>query len=283
MCQLQPGDHIFVQEGLYGGTFTFLTEDLKRWGVGYNFVNGGSPDSWSAKLRKNTKLFYLEAISNPLTRVPALEEAVRFCKDYGLVSMIDSTFATPINFRPLTLGFDLVVHSATKYLNGHSDVLAGTLVGSAKLVEKALHLQIHLGATLDPHACFLLSRGMKTLSPRVKQQNTNAMALARALESHPGVDAVYYPGLESHPDHGRAQKLFRGYGGMLSFETNRDVDSLCRGLTLSIIAPSLGGVETLVTRAPTLPTRACHQPKGRKSGSPTICLECRWVSRIATS
>lgn len=248
MCQLQPGDHILVQEGLYGGTFTFLTEDLKKWGVHYDFVDGGDPNGWRNRLKKNTKLFYLEAISNPLTRVPALREAVNFCREHELVSMIDSTFATPVNFQPLTLGFDLVVHSATKYLNGHSDVLAGALVGSKELVDRALHLQTHLGATLDPHACFLLNRGLKTLSLRVKQQNSNAAALAAALESHEGVDRVYYPGLTSHPDHERAQSLFKGYGGMLSFETKPDVDSVFRRLTISIVAPSLGGVETLVTR-----------------------------------
>lgn len=248
MCQLQPGDHILVQDGLYGGTFTFLTEDLKRWGIQYDFVDGGNPDGWGSRLRENTKLFYLETISNPLTRVPALREAVEFCQEHNLVSMIDSTFATPVNFQPLTLGFDLVVHSATKYLNGHSDVLAGAIVGSKELVERALHLQTHLGATLDPHACFLLNRGLKTLSLRVKQQNSNAAALAAALESHEGVERVYYPGLKSHPDHGRAQRFFIGYGGMLSFETNRDVDSVFRRLTIPIVAPSLGGVETLVTR-----------------------------------
>ena len=248
MCQLQPGDHILVQDGLYGGTFTFLTEDLRKWGVEYEFVDGGDPDSWGNRLRKNTKLFYLETISNPLTRIPALEEAVEFCREHNLISMIDSTFATPVNFQPLTLGFDLVVHSATKYLNGHSDVLAGAVVGSTELVQKTLHLQTHLGATLDPHACFLLNRGLKTLSLRVKQQNSNAAALAAALESHKGVDRVYYPGLKSHPDHERAQSLFKGYGGMLSFETNQDVDSVFRRLTIPIVAPSLGGVETLVTR-----------------------------------
>ena len=248
MCQLQPGDHILVQEGLYGGTFTFLTEDLNKWGVGYDFVDGSEPETWEAHLKPTTKLFYLEAISNPLTRVPALKDAVEFCQRHNLVSMVDSTFATPINFQPLSLGFDLVVHSATKYLNGHSDVLAGAIIGSEELVHKTLHLQTHLGATLDPHACFLLNRGLKTLSLRVKQQNLNASALAAALESHGGVDRVNYPGLKSHPDHARAQSLFRGHGGMLSFETSRDVDSFLGRLTIPIVAPSLGGVETLVTR-----------------------------------
>ena len=248
MCQLQPGDHILVQNGIYGGTYTFLTEDLKRWGVEYTFVDGGEPESWAAYLTDRTKLFYLEAISNPLTRVPALKEAVDFCRANRICSVIDSTFATPVNFRPLELGFDLVVHSATKYLNGHSDVLAGALVGDRGLVERALHLQMHLGATLDPHACFLLNRGLKTLSLRVRQQNTNAQALAGALEAHPGVDRVFYPGLESHPEHARAKGLFSGFGGVLSFETNRDVDSLFARLTLPVVAPSLGGVETLVTR-----------------------------------
>lgn len=246
MSQLRPGDHILVQEGLYGGTYTFLTEDLSKWGVHCSFVDGNRPETWKAQRQDNTKLFYLEAVGNPLTRVSALAEAVEFCKQEKLLSIIDSTFVSPVNFQPLEFGFDLVVHSATKYLNGHSDVLAGALIGSAASIEKALHLQVHLGATLDPHACFLLNRGLKTLALRVRQQNASALALARALEAHPGVDRVYYPGLESHPDHSRARKLFKGFGGVLSFETNRNLEALTAGLSLAIVAPSLGGVETLV-------------------------------------
>lgn len=255
LSQLQPNDHILVQEGVYGGTYTFITEELRKWGIEYTFVDTSQPASWQRAVQNSTKLFYLEAMSNPLTRIPALFEVVKFCRQYGLVSIIDNTFATPINFQPLTLGFDLVIHSATKYLNGHSDVLAGVIVGSSKLLENASALQIHLGATLDPHACFLLNRGLKTLHLRIPRQNSNALGLAVALEAHPLVKRVYYPGLNSHPDHTLARNTFKGFGGVLSFEPQVDIDEFLGRLSISTLAPSLGGVETLVT----VPARTSHQ------------------------
>jgi cystathionine beta-lyase/cystathionine gamma-synthase len=207
-------------------------------------------------VRPETRLVYVESISNPLMQVADLEAVVAFAQRHGLLTLIDSTFATPVNFRPLEIGFDLVLHSATKYLNGHSDIVAGAVMGSEELVGKVKHLQLHLGAALDPHACFLLERGLKTLVLRVERQNTNALALARFLAGHPEVERVRYPGLTDDPGHGIASRLFTGYGGMMSFYT-RDAGSAERFLArlkIPMHAASLGGAESLIVR----PSRSSH-------------------------
>src|SRR2546421_8150473 len=157
-------------------------------------------------------------MANPLLQVPDLQAVVEFAKTHGLVSMIDNTFASPVNFRPAEWGFDLSLHSCTKYLNGHSDIVAGAVIGRKELVEKVRHKLNHLGGSLDPHACFLLDRGIKTLVVRMKQHNESALTVARFLEGHAAVSRVNHPGLESHPRHQRAEELFDGFSGMLSFE-----------------------------------------------------------------
>lgn len=248
---LSAGDHMLAQDCLYGGTYSFLQEDIPRFGVAVSTVSASSPDSWEAELRPNTKLFYVEAMSNPLLEVADLEAVVAFCREHGLLAVIDSTFATPYNFRPLQLGFDLCLHSATKYLNGHSDIVAGVVVGSREKVERFTHVLNHLGGSLDPHACVLLHRGLKTLGLRMERHNTNGQALAEFLDSHPKVLRVYYPGLVSHPGHERARRLFRGFSGVLSFELDGGVsaaDALLTRLKLPLNAVSLGGVESLITR-----------------------------------
>ena len=248
---LTPGDHFLAQDTLYGGTHSLITQDLKGMGITVDFIDGDNPNSWELFLRPETKLIYVETITNPLIQVADLNEVIKFAQTHNLISIIDNTFASPINYRPLEQGFDLSIHSGTKYLNGHSDIVAGALIGQANLVEKITHKLNHLGGTLDPHACFLLHRGMKTLAVRVRYQNENALKTAQFLESHPAVARVNYPGLESHPNHQRAANLFDGYGGMLSFELKGDVQQTERFMTsleLPIIAVSLGGVETLITR-----------------------------------
>jgi cystathionine beta-lyase/cystathionine gamma-synthase len=254
LALLSHGDHLLALEGLYGGTHTFVTRDLAEFGIGHDLMHGNRPETWSTLLKSSTRAVYVEAITNPLMQVPDLEQVVQFARKHGLVSIIDSTFATPVNFRPLESGFDLVVHSGTKYLNGHSDLAAGAVVGSRELVRRVTHRLNHLGGVLDPHACFLLHRGIKTLVLRVRQQNENALALARFLAENPAVDGVNYPGLESHPQHGRARRVFSGFGGMLSFDVRGGVeaaDSLLNRLRIPRSAPSLGGVETLITRPAT--------------------------------
>jgi len=254
---LSAGDHLLAQDCLYGGTHDFVTRDLEKFGISYTFIDGNDPESWEKKVRPNTKAVYIETISNPLMQVPDLEAVVEFAKHNKLVSIIDNTFASPINFRPPEHGFDLSVHSATKYLNGHSDIVAGAVIGGSGLVEQITHRLNHLGGSLDPHAAFLLHRGVKTLAVRVKCQNESALKIARFLEKHPGISKVNYPGLESHPDHGRARSLFDGFGGMMSFELRGGVEAaelFMRKARLPIVAPSLGGVETLMTR----PSRTSH-------------------------
>jgi cystathionine beta-lyase/cystathionine gamma-synthase len=251
---LSAGDHLLAQNCLYGGTHDFLTKDFPAFGLEFDFIDGADPDSWKRKLRPNTKAIYVEAMSNPLLQVSDLKAAAAFAKEHGLVSLIDNTFASPINFRPAEWGFDLSLHSCTKYLNGHSDIVGGACIGQAELIEKVTHKLNHLGGSMDPHAAFLLYRGMKTLALRVKYQNESAMRVAQFLEGHAAVENTNYPGLESHPGHNIARELFDGFSGMLSFEIKGGVDAAERFMQsakLPIVAPSLGGVETLITRPAT--------------------------------
>ena len=166
---LSSGDHLLIQDTLYGGTHTFITHDIGQWGIFYDFINGDDPDSWNDQLKPETKVIYMETMTNPLLQVADLEAVVAFAQKYGLISIIDNTFASPINFRPAEWGFALSCHSCTKYLNGHSDIVAGGVIGSANLIEKITHTLNHLGGTLDPHACFLLHRGIKTLAIRMER------------------------------------------------------------------------------------------------------------------
>ena len=254
LALLKPGDHFLAQDCLYGGTHDFLTKDFAALGISFDFIGGDDPDSWKRKLRSNTKAVYVETITNPLMQVADLKSLIEFCKTHNLTSIIDNTFASPINFRPPELGFDLSLHSCTKYLNGHSDIVAGAVIGRADLAEKILHKLNHLGASLDPHACFLLHRGIKTLAVRVKYQNKSALEIAKYLENHPSIKMVNHPGLESNPRHQRARDLFDGFGGMLSFELKDGVNAaerIMNNITLPIRAPSLGGVESLITRPAT--------------------------------
>ncbi|MBA7668043.1 Cystathionine gamma-synthase [subsurface metagenome] len=248
---LSSGDHLLAQECLYGGTHDFFTKDLPKLGISFDFINGDDPDSWKGKIRPSTKAIYVETMTNPLLQVANLKEAAEFAKTHGIVSIIDNTFATPINFRPPEWGFDLSLHSCTKYLNGHSDIVAGAVIGRTELIEQITHKLNHLGGSLDPHACFLLHRGIKTLAVRMKYHNESALKIAQFLEAYPAVTKVNYPGLKSHPAHQRAKELFDGFSGMLSFELKGGVDAaehFMQKITLPIVAPSLGGVETLITR-----------------------------------
>lgn len=262
---LKAGDHLLASHVLYGGTHGLLGRFADRLGWTYTLVDAGRPDSWSAALRPNTGAFLVESATNPLIRVGDLPGVAEFATRHGLVSIIDNTFATPVNFRPLKVGYDLVVHSATKYLGGHSDLVAGCVAGSAQQVGAVRSVQNHFGGSLDPHAGFLLTRGLKTLAVRVRAQNENALALAEFLAGHKAVAAVNYPGLPSHPDHGRAAELFHGFGGMLSFRLNGGLSAaerLLKALRIPYVAASLGGVETLVTR-PAATSHAGMSPSAR--------------------
>ena len=174
---LKPGTHLLAQGGLYGGTHDFVAHELGRLGIEHDWIAGDDPDSWGRKVKQNTRAIYVESITNPLMEVPKLQEVVTFAREHSLVSLIDNTFATPVNFRPIEIGFDLVLHSATKYLNGHTDIVAGVLVGTRELVSEITSRLNQLGGTLDPHACFLLDRGIKTLPLRVRHQNESALRI----------------------------------------------------------------------------------------------------------
>jgi cystathionine beta-lyase/cystathionine gamma-synthase len=254
LALLSSGDHVLAQDCLYGGTHDLITKDLPTLGISYDFIDADNPDSWEHQLQPNTKAIYVETMTNPLLQVGDLKAVVEFSTAHGLVSVIDNTFASPVNFRPPEWGFDLSLHSCTKYLNGHSDIVAGAVIGCTDLIEKITHKLNHLGGSLDPHACFLLHRGLKTLAVRVKYQNESTIKIARFLEEHPAVKKVNYPGLESHPRHQRACKLFDGFSGMLSFELKGGVkaaERFIQNTTIPFVAPSLGGVESLITRPAT--------------------------------
>lgn len=263
---LAHGDHLLVQDCLYGGTHDFITHDFADFGISYDFIDADAPERWESQLRPNTRAIYVESMTNPLLQVGDLPAVVAFAKEHSLVSLIDNTFPSPINFRPTEWGFDLSLHSCTKYLNGHSDIVAGAAVGRADLIERITHKLNHFGGALDPHACFLLHRGMKTLAVRMRQQNESALEIARFLEQHPAVGKVNYPGLESHPRHQRARELFDGFSGMLSFELTgglQAAERFMKNTTLPVIAPSLGGIETLLTR-PATTSHSGMSPKDRE-------------------
>ena len=268
LLESEPGwdrPHLLAQDCLYGGTLSFLTEDAPALGIDVDFV-GGSREEWAARARPGTRAFLVESLTNPLLEVADLEAAVAFCRERGIVSVIDNTFASPVNYRPLEAGFDVELHSATKYLNGHSDIVAGAVVSTAERVRRITHKMNHLGGVLDPHACFLLQRGLKTLALRVEQQNHNALFLAQRLADHPSVAAVHYPGLAGHPGHERARRWFAGCGGVLSFDLGSagDARRLIGRLELAVDAPSLGGVETLVSR-PAVSSHAGQSPGRRRA------------------
>jgi cystathionine beta-lyase/cystathionine gamma-synthase len=264
---LRPGDHVLAQRCLYGGTHDFLTGWLARQGVAHDFVDGDDPQAWAAAVRPTTRVFYVEAMTNPLLEVADLPGIAAFARDRGITSVIDATFASPLLYRPVAHGFHLVVHSATKFLNGHSDIVAGVVAGEAERVGAVRSLLSHLGGTLDAHACFLLHRGLKTLAVRLRHQCGSAQAIAEALVQHPKVRRVAYPGLPDHPHHTRARELFSGFGGMLSFEIFGDLESaraMLDRLRLVTNAPSLGGPESLAT-LPALTSHLGLAPEARRA------------------
>lgn len=254
---LSAGDHLLVQDTLYGGTASFIEDDMKRFNIDHSVINPQDPSSWVEALTPATKAVYVETLTNPLVQLADLEAVVMFAKEHGLVSLIDNTFASPINFRPAEFGFDLVIESCTKYMNGHSDIVAGSVAGPASLVASVKGFNNHFGGSLDPHAAFLLERGLKTIDLRVKEQGKSAIRIAKALEDHPAVSVVHYPGLESHAQHERATRLLDGFGGMLSFELVGDVsyaDEFLSAVTVPTVAVSLGGIESLIVR----PAQSTH-------------------------
>ncbi|WP_428561792.1 MAG: trans-sulfuration enzyme family protein [Solidesulfovibrio sp. DCME] len=246
---LGAGDHVVLQADLYGGTHRFLLAELTRLGIGFTLVPEADPARLEAAVTPRTRAVYVETPSNPLLRVVDLEGVAAMAQRRGLVSMVDNTFASPINQKPLALGIDLSLHSGTKYLNGHSDLNCGAVAGSRALLAPVRERAVNFGGTLNTYDCFLLERGMKTLALRMAKHNDNAMAVAQFLAARPGVAAVHYPGLPGHPGHDIARRQMRGFGGMLSFTLAcppAAAREFVDGLELALEAVSLGGVETLV-------------------------------------
>lgn len=246
---LKPGDHVVAGNSLYTATAKLLTHDFQQLGVTVTFVDPTDAGSFAQAIRPETRMFYLETPSNPMMLLTDLATVSGIAKEHGILTVVDNTFATPYNQRPLALGADVVLHSATKYLGGHSDVLAGCAVCSDEVHEALWLKRTLLGGTLDPFAAWLVLRGIKTLAIRMERHNHNALAIAQAIESHPAVSRVLYPGLPSHPQHELAARQMAGFGGMLSFELKdgrRAGVRLVESTRLAVLAVSLGSVETLI-------------------------------------
>jgi cystathionine beta-lyase/cystathionine gamma-synthase len=250
LALLRPGDHLLASEWIYGGARRLFTEEFPRLGISVTMVDPTGSREWRRHLRRETRALFLESPSNPACRVIDLAPLQRLAGGEGVALVVDSTFASPINFRPLEYGADVVIHSATKYLNGHNDVLGGVVLGTASYVEEVRQKMMVWGQAPDPFACWLLERGLKTLDVRVQRQNANAIELATWLASQPAVSRVHYAGLPSHTDHEVAKAQMSGFGGMLAFELaggGLATERLLKRLTLIRNAPSLGGVDTIVS------------------------------------
>ena len=254
---VNSGDHVVFQKYIYGGTHHFVTADFDRFGIQYTFVSNDVEEMEKA-VQKNTKIIYLETPSNPLLLITDIKAAARIAKASNALSVIDNTFASPINQNPLDLGIDIVAHSGTKYLGGHSDLCCGAVLARKELVGQIRSTAANLGGSLNAITCYLLERSLKTLSVRIEKQNQNAGIVAEHLQKDPRISKVYYPGLESHPGHETAKKQMQGFGGMLAFELEEaapDPDRFLRNLKMITPALSLGGVETIICS----PTTTSHQ------------------------
>ncbi|MEM0448543.1 MAG: aminotransferase class I/II-fold pyridoxal phosphate-dependent enzyme [Methanomassiliicoccales archaeon] len=254
---VSKGDHIVAVEDLYGGTYSFLRKELPRFGVEVALVNSYDIDAMERAITPNTKLIYLESPTNPLLKLVDIRGAAEVARKRGIKSVIDSTFATPINQRPLEMGVDIVVHSCTKYLNGHSDIISGAVLGNEEDMEIISRRRVLFGGAMDPFGAFLLIRGLKTLAVRMERHNKNGLRIARFLERHDCVQRVYYPGLTSHPQHDLALKQMSGFGGMVSFEVKggrKAAENVLRSLKIVKRATSLGGVESLAS----MPLNSSH-------------------------
>ena len=253
---LSAGDHVVLQQTLYGGTYNLINEEFSKYGIEYSFTTGWSAADFEAEIKENTKVIYIETPSNPLLTITDLVAIATLAKKHSLISMIDNTFASPVNQNPIDFGIDVVIHSATKYMGGHSDICAGAVASTTENMELIFHLAKNFGGSLSDYTVWLLERSIKTMGIRVKAQNENALAMAHYLNELEDVEKVYYPGLPSHKDHDIAKKQMKGFGGMLSFELNTNLDASKFQKALQLIKPSmsLAGVESTVLS----PTQTSH-------------------------
>lgn len=253
---LRAGDHVVLQQTLYGGTYNLVNEEFSKYGIEYSFTEGWSAEAFEAQIKENTKVIYIETPSNPLLTITDLEAVATIAKKHGITTLIDNTFASPVNQNPIDFGIDVVIHSATKYMGGHSDICAGAVASTKENMERIFHLAKNFGGSLSDYTVWLLERSMKTMGIRVRAQNENALAMAHFLDGLPEIEKVYYPGLPSHLDHDIAKKQMKGFGGMLSFELNSSFDAskFQKALQLIKSSMSLAGVESTVLS----PTQTSH-------------------------
>jgi cystathionine beta-lyase/cystathionine gamma-synthase len=265
LALLKSGDHVVAQRDIYGGASKFFTQWLPKLGIETTLVDTTEYEQHEHAIRPNTKVLYLESPTNPTVRIVDLHKTAALAKKHGLISMSDSTFATPINQRAVEFGIDLIVHSGTKYFGGHSDLISGIVAGRMDLIDRIRQTRTTLGGVMDPHAAWLLLRGIKTLAVRVQRQNESALRIAQFLAQHSKVRRVHYPFLEGHPQRAVAMEQMSGGGGMLSFEvegTGEDAKRMTEALRLFTLAPSLGGVDSLVS-IPVLTSHAMISPDQR--------------------
>lgn len=262
---LRAGDHIIFQQTLYGGTYNFATSQLEKYGISYSFTKGWQVEDFEREIQSNTKVIYIETPSNPLLTITDLQAVASLSKKHALVSMIDNTFASPVNQNPADFGIDIMIHSATKYMGGHSDLCAGAVAASKKHIEKLWESSICFGGSLSDQTVWMLERSLKTMALRVKAQTENAIQLALKLNEKDDIAQVFYPGLESHPDHELAKAQMKGFGAMLSFELNEGLDADLFMKSLKLIKPSmsLAGVESTVT-SPVLTSHSLMNVEDRK-------------------
>jgi methionine-gamma-lyase len=265
-AMLRHGDHVIAQRELYGGTFSVLTNMAERWGIEVTYVNGVDPAEVTAAVRPTTRLLFLETIANPTGHVPDIPALAAEAKRHGLITAIDNTFATPLLCRPIEHGADIVLHSATKYLGGHHDVVGGVAVfDDERLYEQTWRHATKLGVLPDPFAAWLILRGLKTLPLRVARQCESALMLAERMTAHPAVSTVYHPGLPTHPSHSRAKQLLNGFGGTVAADV-ADARAFMTGLKLILNAPSLGGTETTIMHPATTSHRHLDPEALREAG-----------------
>ena len=259
---LNKGDHVVVQNTIYGGAYNFIVEEFPKYGIEYDFTEGFSEEDFSSKIKENTKVIYVETPSNPLMKITDLKMISRIAKGKGIVTLIDNTFASPINQTPIDFEIDVMIHSATKYLGGHSDICAGAVAASEEHIKKIWNVAINLGGSLSEYAVWMLERSMKTLAIRVKAHNRNARKIAKWLSKNKLVTKVYYPGLKSHPDYQLAKRQMNGFTGMLSFELDASVNPEMFLKSLQLIKPSmsLAGVESTILK----PAIASHAHLGKE-------------------
>jgi cystathionine beta-lyase/cystathionine gamma-synthase len=279
LAVLRPGDHLLSSSWIYGGTRRLFDDEFTRLGIEVTYVNPDQPRLWRKSVRKSTRAIFVETPTNPTMRVIDLTPVAQIARDGGLALLVDGTFASPINFRPLEHGADIAITSATKYLNGHSDVIAGAVAGTTAIIEEVTRLMQLWGQALDPHAAWLVERGMRTLDVRMERHNINGMAVARWAATRDHITKVHYPGLPTHPDHAFAASVLSGFGGMVGLEIKggaRGAEKFLKKLKLITHAPSLAGVESLISEPRLTSHKRMTEDQRAKIGIPDgfVRLSC---------